>query len=539
MRVFLGAGCLVLGAALDNGLALTPGMGFNTWNQFGCNINETLIRAVADSMHKDGFVEAGYKHLVLDDFWMDKERDEAGRWRMDRQRFPSGPQALVEYLAAYGLELGLYSSAGPKTCQGRPASLGKERLDAETIVSWGVTFLKYDNCGSEGITEEEQAARHQAMRDALNATGKAIYYSLSEWNGHRGRPADWVRETANSWRTGGDIDPNWGAIMYQLDSFADFGEANLSAPGGWADPDMLEVGVIHTGDHPYSLSEDEARAHFALWCLLKAPLMMGANPVTMSDGARSILLNKHAIGINQDALGAPARKMSASDVHKVVTASCESAPRVTWQGSQLVRADTSLCLMANTEVLEPSTRNPSAQWRACDPDSSAQRWQNQSANAIVHVDSDLCLEVAWGHADPGAAVEVNTCGGWASEAWFMDSEAQRVVSGLNTGNCLGGAGSVSTRTAAASSSPDSEVWYAPLQSGDVAVVMLNRGEEVFSVQVDFESVGFLDQGELFVRDVWSQRSLGQHASAYQESLAPHSAAFVVLSASGAGEVFIV
>lgn len=539
MRVFLGAISLVaLAGALDNGLALTPGMGFNTWNQFGCNINETLIHAVADSMQKDGFVEAGYKHLVLDDFWMDEERDEDGRWQMDRQRFPSGPEALVEYLGAAGLELGLYSSAGPKTCQGRPASLGKERLDAETIASWGVTLLKYDNCGAEGITEEEQAARHQAMRDALNATGKAIYYSLSEWNGHRGKPANWVRETANSWRTGGDIDPHWGSIMYQLDSFADFGEANLSGPGGWGDPDMLEVGVIHTGDHPYSLSDDEARAHFALWCLLKAPLMMGAHPVTMSDTARSILLNKHAISINQDPLGAPARKMSTSDVHKVATESCDSAPQIIWQGSQLVRTDRSLCLMANKDVPEPSSGNPSTQWRVCDANSPAQQWQNQSANAIVNVDTDLCLEVAWAHTDPGAVVEVNACGGGASEIWLIDSKAQRVMSGLNTDNCLGGTGSMSTLSADVSSSPESEVWYAPLQNGEVAVVMLNRGEQVLSVQVNFDSVGFLDEGEVLVRDVWTQASFGQHKLEYEESLAPHSAAFVVLSTGSAAEVLV-
>lgn len=512
-------------SALDNGMALTPGMGFNSWNQFGCDFNETMIHAIADSMAADGFVEAGYTYLVLDDFWMDKERDETGRWQMDRKRFPSGPHDLVEYLNARGLELGLYSSAGPKTCQGRPASLGNERVDAETIASWGVTFLKYDNCGSEGITEDEQAARHRAMRDALNATGKPIYYSLSEWNGHRGKPANWVKDTANSWRTGGDIDPTWDSILYQLDSYAEFAPANLSAPGGWSDPDMLEVGVIGHQHPPHFLSDTEAQAHFALWCLLKSPLMMGGDPSSMSDASRAILLNKHAIKINQDPLGAPARRML--DTRKVVTARCEEAAKVSWHGSQIMKVDTSECLSASSSHLESSTGNPAAQWRPCDA-SASQQWQNRSATALVNAETSMCLEVAWSHSSPGATVEVNTCGDWPSEAWTLSADQQQIVSGLNTENCLGG---VST-TQASSSKSTSEVWYAPLHDGTVAAVLLNRGEEDISIRVDFDAVGFLTHRKLIIRDVWTQNSLGEHEDEYEQVVARHSAAFIELSMSG-------
>ena len=129
-------------------------------------------------------------------------------WQFDKQRFPSGGEALIDYVHARGLLFGLYSSAGPKTCQGLPASLGREVADAQWLAAMKVDYFKYDNCGSEGVSEREQQERVRNMSDAVLATGRPIFMSLCEWNGHTGTPFDWVRRLGNSWRTDGDINPH-------------------------------------------------------------------------------------------------------------------------------------------------------------------------------------------------------------------------------------------------------------------------------------------------------------------------------------------
>jgi alpha-galactosidase len=191
-------------------------VGFNSWNQLGCNYDEVKIRAVADSMISSGLRAAGYRYLVLDDCWMDRARNTsncpagtpAPCWQFDKQRFPSGGKALIDYVHTRGLLFGLYSSAGPKTCQGLPASLGREAADAQWLAAMEVDYFKYDNCGSEGVTEAEQEDRVRKMSDAVLATGRPIFMSLCEWNGHTGNPFDWVRRLGNSWRTDGDINPH-------------------------------------------------------------------------------------------------------------------------------------------------------------------------------------------------------------------------------------------------------------------------------------------------------------------------------------------
>ena len=147
----------------------------------------------------------------------------------------------MDYIHSKGLLVGVYSSAGPKTCQGCPASLGREEDDAKWIQAMGIDYLKYDNCGSEGITEVEQKGRVSAMGSALLKSPSPIFFSLCEWNGHKGNPFDWVKEIGNSWRTDGDIDPHWGSVLYEADH-ADRNDMNqpladIAGPGGWNDPD--------------------------------------------------------------------------------------------------------------------------------------------------------------------------------------------------------------------------------------------------------------------------------------------------------------
>ncbi|MGI5158395.1 lectin [Microbispora sp. CA-102843] len=284
-------------AALDNGLARTPQMGWNDWNSFGCNVNENLVRQTADAMVSSGMAAAGYTYVNIDDCWSTKSRNANGDLVADPQKFPSGIKALADYVHSKGLKLGIYSSAGTTTCAGYPASLGYEQRDAALWASWGIDYLKYDNCGDHQGKSGQQ--RYVAMRDALAATGRPILFSLCNW----GQESVWTwgMPTGNSWRTTGDIQANWNSVMGILDQ--QVGLEAYSGPGGWNDPDMLEVG---NG----SLTATEARAHFSLWALLNAPLIAGNDIRSMSAETRAILTNTEVVAVDQDWGGRQGHKIS-------------------------------------------------------------------------------------------------------------------------------------------------------------------------------------------------------------------------------------
>ena len=284
-------------AALDNGLARTPQMGWNDWNSFGCNVNDSLVRQAADAMISSGMAAAGYTYVNIDDCWSTKSRNSAGDLVPDPQKFPNGIKALADYVHSKGLKLGIYSSAGTTTCAGYPASLGNEQRDADLWASWGIDYLKYDNCGDHQGKSAQQ--RYTAMRDALAATGRPILYSLCNW----GQESVWTwgMSVGNSWRTTGDIQANFASVVGILDS--QVGLEAYSGPGGWNDPDMLEVG---NG----SLSATEARAHFSLWALLNAPLIAGNDIRSMSADTRMILTNTEVIAVDQDWGGKQGHKIS-------------------------------------------------------------------------------------------------------------------------------------------------------------------------------------------------------------------------------------
>ncbi|MEU4465984.1 lectin [Streptomyces sp. NPDC024017] len=272
--------------ALDNGLARTPQLGWNDWNSFGCNVSDRLIRETADAMVSSGMAAAGYQYVNIDDCWSTRSRDAGGNLVPDPVKFPNGMKAVADYVHGKGLKLGIYSSAGLTTCAGYPASLGNEQRDANLWASWGIDYLKYDNCGDhQGRSGQE---RYTAMRDALARTGRPILFALCNW-GHD-QVGTWGPTTGNSWRNTGDIQANWNSVMGILD--AQPGWAGFSRPGAWNDPDMLEVGN--------GLSDTESRAHFSLWALLNAPLIAGNDLRTMSAATKSILTNTEVIGVNQD-----------------------------------------------------------------------------------------------------------------------------------------------------------------------------------------------------------------------------------------------
>ncbi|EXX68266.1 uncharacterized protein OCT59_013002 [Rhizophagus irregularis] len=273
---------------LDNGLGRTPPMGWNSWNRFHCNINENLIKQTADALIKYGLDEVGYKYLNMDDCWEGK-RDEQGYIHASNVTFPSGIKALADYAHSKGLLFGIYSDAGYLTCARRPGSLGFEEQDAKTFASWEIDYLKYDNCNNNGKPEED---RYKVMRDALNATGRPIFYSICEWG--RSAPYLWAPSVGNSWRTTGDIHPTWPSILGILQRQHRI--TKYAGPGGWNDPDMLQVG---NG----KLTVDEQKSHFSLWAALKSPLLLGFDIRNPSHDTLEIVKNTEIIAINQDPLG--------------------------------------------------------------------------------------------------------------------------------------------------------------------------------------------------------------------------------------------
>ncbi|XP_051138453.1 alpha-galactosidase 3-like [Andrographis paniculata] len=282
---------------LNNGLARTPQMGWNSWNHFACNIREEVIKETADALVSTGLAKLGYIYVNIDDCWSEVVRDSEGQLAPDSRTFPSGIKFLADYVHSKGLKLGIYSDAGIFTCQVRPGSLYHESDDAELFASWGVDYLKYDNCFNLGIDPEK---RYPPMREALNATGRPIFYSLCEWGVHD--PALWAGKVGNSWRTTDDINDTWASMT----TIADLNDkwAAYAGPGGWNDPDMLEVG---NGGMTYQ----EYRVHFSIWALMKAPLLIGCDVRNITLETLEILGNEEVIAVNQDPIGVQGRKVHA------------------------------------------------------------------------------------------------------------------------------------------------------------------------------------------------------------------------------------
>jgi len=289
-------------SAQDKGLASTPPMGWNSWNKFGCNVGEDMIRQMADGMDKSGMKEVGYQYIVIDDCWQ-VERDQSGNIVADAKRFPAGIKALADYVHSRGLKFGIYSDAGYKTCAKRPGSLGHEYQDALQYAAWGVDYLKYDWCNT--TTQDAQAA-YALIRNALNASGRSIVLSICEWG--TAKPWLWGEKVGgNLWRTTGDISDMWqGKDKHHLGvvDILDLqdGLQSYAGPGHWNDPDMLEVG---NG----GMTTDEYRAHFSLWSILAAPLLAGNDLRDMKPEIHDILTNKEVIAVNQDALGRQGRRV--------------------------------------------------------------------------------------------------------------------------------------------------------------------------------------------------------------------------------------
>lgn len=285
-----------LGTLPPDNLAMTPPMGWSSWNKFAEHIDDRTIRAMADALVETGLRDAGYVYVNIDDGWQGK-RDANGVLHPN-DRFPD-MKALADYVHSKGLKLGLYSSPGPKTCAGYEGSYGHVQQDAKTFAEWGIDYLKYDLCSGEWFYYDADTVKrtYYEMGAALRATGRPIIYSLCEYG--RFDVADWGRSVGGHlWRTTGDITDDY-AKMAEI-GFDKNPKFPHQGPGGWNDPDMLEVG---NG----GMSEDEYVTHMTLWAMQAAPLIMGHDLRQTSPGARRILSNRHVIAIDQDAKGVQGR----------------------------------------------------------------------------------------------------------------------------------------------------------------------------------------------------------------------------------------
>jgi alpha-galactosidase len=307
-------------------LSATPPMGWNSWNKFQSAVSETVIKQVTDAVVSSGMRDAGYQYINIDDTWQAATRDVNGNLQPDPTRFAGGIKALADYVHAAGLKLGIYSDRGTATCAGKPGSGGFETQDAITFASWGVDYLKYDNCSAVDTTMQTD---YTAMSTALQATGQPIVFSICAWWYY-----DWMPSVGQLWRTTTDISDNWSNDSHSVISLLDkngedasrFGSfditipttaayvapgiASAAGPGHWNDPDGLEVG---NG----GMTDTEYRSHFSLWAMMAAPLIAGNDIRTMTQATADILLNTDVIAVDQDPLGKQGKPISPSTTLEV------------------------------------------------------------------------------------------------------------------------------------------------------------------------------------------------------------------------------
>eukprot|EP01113_Clastostelium_recurvatum_P031253 TRINITY_DN3884_c0_g1_i1.p1 TRINITY_DN3884_c0_g1~~TRINITY_DN3884_c0_g1_i1.p1 ORF type:complete len:416 (-),score=85.02 TRINITY_DN3884_c0_g1_i1:74-1321(-) len=290
--------CYVIG--LDNGLGLTPQMGYSTWNDCSSNITEARVKFMADAMVSTGLARLGYEYVNVDEGWL-KGRDADGNMVADPVRFPSGMKALGDYIHSKGLRYGLYTSRGSCQCstsqyQG-PGSQGYEAQDAKMMVAWGADYIKEDSCCGSQV-HDDAFSQYGKFRDALNATGKPVFFALCGWNSWYA-PVGWT--LGNSWRISGD-GQNWAALTNAINIMANL--TQYSRPGGWNDPDMLigtGVGSYGPDRGGWYQTDLQSRSQFSMWCVFPAPLVISANIMAVSGYAFETWSNSEAIAIQKDA----------------------------------------------------------------------------------------------------------------------------------------------------------------------------------------------------------------------------------------------
>ncbi|MGC4103613.1 putative Ig domain-containing protein [Ferruginibacter sp.] len=301
-------------------LALTPPMGWNSWNCWGLSVSDERLKASAKAMMDKGLIDHGWAYMNIDDGWEAEQRSAAGEI-VTNKKFPD-MKKLGSWLHSNGLKFGIYSSPGPKTCGGYLGSYQHEMQDATTYANWGIDYLKYDWCSYGEIHDPKDSSLasykkpYEVMQDALQKQNRDIVYSLCQY----GMKNVWEwGETVNGncWRTTGDITDTWESLSSI--GFDQTKQYPYARPGRWNDPDMMIVGQVGWGDNLHStrLTPDEQYTHVSLWSLLSAPLLIGCDLSKLDDFTLNLLTNDEVIAINQDVAARQAKQLIKTDTYQV------------------------------------------------------------------------------------------------------------------------------------------------------------------------------------------------------------------------------
>jgi len=309
-------------------IALTPPMGWNSWNCFGCDVNEANVRSAADAMAASGLIDHGWTYINIDDCW-EAKRDAAGNI-LSNEKFPD-MKGLADYVHNRGLKIGLYSSPGTQTCASHEGSYQHEEQDARTYATWGFDYLKYDWCSYGQLfpnpTLEQMKRPYAVMRAALDKAGRDIVYSLCQYG--MGSVWEWGAAVGgNCWRTTGDITDTWPSMSGL--GFAQAGHEKFVGPGHWNDPDMLVVGHVgwSANVRPTRLTPNEQYTHISLWAMLCSPLLIGCDMTRLDEFTLSLLTNDEVIEVNQDPLGRAAGRVRKDDATEVWAKEMEDGSKV-------------------------------------------------------------------------------------------------------------------------------------------------------------------------------------------------------------------
>ncbi len=477
--------------ALGNGLALTPPMGWNDWNAYGCNVSEQLVEQTALAMHNDGMQAAGYQYVNIDDCWMASSRDASGNLVANSSKFPDGIAAVAGYVHSLGLKLGIYEDAGTATCGGFPGSYGHEQQDANLFASWGVDYLKYDWCNVPfssfaGQTHQQVAQTlYTRMHNALSATGRPIVFSMCNGWDSSVQPWTWGAPVSNLWRTTSDIQANFASMLSNFHINVTL--ASFAGPGAWNDPDMLEIGN--------GMSATENQSEFSLWAEMAAPLIEGSNLVAASSATLSILTNQAVIAVDQDSLGKQGTEVSSAggldvlakplangDVSVALFNETGSAATISTTAAAIGKTGASSYTLTNlwtgasattSAVISASvpahgtvmyrvaggstSTSPSGEIHAIGagkcldvPNSSHangtqadiwtctgaanQIWASTSSRQLTTYGGGTCLDAFNNQTTPGTKVEIWTCNGGANQQWQINSNG--TITGVQSGLCL-------------------------------------------------------------------------------------------------------
>ena len=442
-------------AALDNGVARTPPMGWNSWNTFGCNINETLIRQTADAMVSSGLRDLGYQYVIVDDCWFNPNRDGAGNLQGDPSRFPSGMRALGDYLHVRNLKFGIYQVPADKTCAqyfgaypGATGSRGHEVQDARQFAAWGVDYLKYDWCSPDGSIDD-QVTTFAKMRDALAASGRPIVYSINPNSIHAktGPQRNWG-DVANLWRTTEDITNAWNTgqtngypMGIQNIINVTVPLASYAGPGHFNDPDMMEVGRG-------GMSDTEMRTHFAMWAMMAAPLIAGNDVRSMSSATQTILKNANLVAVDQDALGVQATQVSNDGTRRVLAkrlANGDVAVALFNQGSTTTTVSTTASAIGLSgtsfsvrDLWSNATQTSTGAISASVASHAAVIYRvsggsgtTPSTTSLVSAASGRCLDVPQSNTANGTQPIIWDCNRAPNQQWTSDGQTLRTL-----GKCL-------------------------------------------------------------------------------------------------------